>query len=666
MLFWAIDAGGSSTTAITSTGARWVRDSVNPISVGAAVAQDTLVALCQDIALHAEGRPSVGWLATAACDPADARTELTRVARLARLAGLRGELVVSNDALPWLLAPPLQGRGVIAVCGTGSGFLACNGQNEPVRVGGCEYLGSDEGSAFHLGLAGLRAAVRAADGRGSPTTLGDRLAQQFTAPVQQLARTLASQAFPKASVARLAPVVCEAWLADDPVATTIVDAAIEELILGMRAARDRARLTGNWYAAAGGGVLRGCPPLFDTLARRVRTELGGHDVTLITEPASTVLAALYEYLNNSLLAMPKTLDERSIAKTWLDEPSPAGALASQSFSSSIKTLTYRVPVTGTHSSKADSIQVGLCLTAYDGFCLNEALASARSLAVPIIDLPTDSSSKLIDLTRWGEDKDYRAELRAAIARSGLEVGCVSNSRDAQLLLGPHGPHTDPIFTGTAEEKAAHALRAAMHTVQLTADLGFRQVRLMLGVSDFARWLSWWGSEVTWSDNITAWTQAVQPVLDAAAAHGVTLLLELHAKQVAYDRSSAEQTLAAASAASTADVRLCIDPANQAAIGHDPVDAVRGWGVVLAAVHAKDLQYWRACGAPPDSGWSRYGPGPAFRFRALGAGNLPWPDIVAALHDERFTGVLYLEYQDALLSKEQGIHASLRLLRELLP
>lgn len=666
MLFWAIDAGGSSTTAITSTGARWVRGSINPISVGAAVAQDTLVAFCQDIALSAGGRPSVGWLATAACDPADARTELTRVARLARVAGLRGELVVSNDALPWLLAPPLHGRGVIAVCGTGSGFLACNGPNEPVRVGGCEYLGSDEGSAFHLGLAGLRAAVRAADGRGSPTTLGDRLAQRFTAPVQQLARTLASQPFPKPSVAKLAPVVCEAWLADDPVATAIVDAAVDELMLGMRAARDRAGLTGNWNAAAGGGVLCGCPPLFDTLARRVRTELGAHDVTLITQPASTVLAALHECLDNSQLTVPKGLDERSIAKIWLDGPSPAGALAVQSFSSSIESPIYWVPIAGTHGRKTDSIQLGLCLTAYDGSCLSDALASARALAVSIIDLPTDSSSRLIDLTRWGQDKDYRAALRGALGRSGLEVGCVSNSRDAQLLLGPHGPHTDPIFTGAAEDKAAHALRAALHTVELTADLGARQVRLMLGVPDFARWLSWWGSEVTWSENIAAWTQAVQPVLDAAAAHGVTLLLELHAKQVAYDRSSAEQTLAAASAASTTEVRLCIDPANQAAIGHDPVDAVRGWGPVLAAVHAKDLQYWRGRGVPPDSGWSRYGPGPAFRFRALGAGNLPWPDIVAALHDERFTGVLYLEYQDALLSREQGINASLRLLRELLP
>lgn len=648
MLRWAVDAGGSSTTAITSTGARWVRGSVNPSSVGAAAARDTLIALFQELAKQAGGRLSIGWLATAACDPADSRAELARVAGLARAAGLRGELVVSNDALPWLLAPPLCGRGVVVVCGTGSGFLACDGQEEPARVGGCEYLGSDEGSAFDLGLAGLRAAVQAADGRGIPTTLGDRLTQQFTAPVQQVARTLAGQAFPKAAVAALAPVVCDAWLAGDATATTIVTTAVAELVLGMRAARDRAGLTDGWSAAAGGGVLRGCPPLFDELARRVRTELGAHEVMLITEPASTVLAAVQACLHRDQLTLPVGLNERGAWRIRLDEPVRAGAL--------------RTPP----PESGATVRLGLCLTAYDGAGLPAALAGARGLEVPVVDLPTDSTSGLIDLARWADDGDYRAGLRAAIRGSGLEVGCVSNSRDAQLLLGPHGPHTDPVAPGAAADKAAYALRAALYTIQLTADLGAPQVRLMFGVPDFARWLSWWASEVSWADNITAWAQATRPVLDAAAAHGVTLLLEPHAKQVAYDRPSAEQTLAAAAAASAADVRLCIDPANQAAIGHDPVDAVRGWGPVLAAVHAKDLQRWNGRGAPRDPGWSRYGPGPAFRFRALGAGNLPWPDIVAALLDEDFAGVLYLEHHDALLPPEQGMSASFRLLQELLP
>ena len=70
----------------------------------------------------------------------------------AQAAGLCAELVVSNDVTPLLLAAPPEVGHVIAVCGTGTAFLATNGRSAPARVGGCEYLGSDEGSAFDLGL----------------------------------------------------------------------------------------------------------------------------------------------------------------------------------------------------------------------------------------------------------------------------------------------------------------------------------------------------------------------------------------------------------------------------------------------------------------------------------------------------------------------------------
>jgi sugar phosphate isomerase/epimerase len=114
------------------------------------------------------------------------------------------------------------------------------------------------------------------------------------------------------------------------------------------------------------------------------------------------------------------------------------------------------------------------------------------------------------------------------------------------------------------------------------------------------------------------------------------------------------------------VPLHIDPANLAANGHDAVSAVRGWGHDLAAVHAKDLQRWRGSDAPRGAGWSRYGPGPAIRFRALGAGELPWPAIVAALLDESYRGVIYVEHEDALLPTEQGIANSVALLNSLVP
>ncbi|WP_165990268.1 TIM barrel protein, partial [Streptomyces sp. YIM 98790] len=580
-----------------------------------------------------------------------------RVAGLAREAGLGGQLAVSNDTVPWLLAPPLAGRGVVAVCGTGSGFLARSERGVPVRVGGCEYLGSDEGSAFDLGLAGLRAAVRAVDGRAGPTALADRLAARSGLPAPELARQLAGRAFPKAAVAALAPVVCAAWLDGDATAAALVRAALDELVRGAATARDRAGLTGGWSAAVGGGVLRGCPRLSEAFARRLRTELGAGEVVFVGDPAGTVLDGLATCLDGGRLRLAAWQEESGIRRTDLS-PAPAATRPRPR---------KRRPGPGRQADPDPQTgpRLGVCLTAGLGPGPDRALAAARRLGAGTVDLPTDSTAALVDLGRWAGDRDCRSALRALVRASGLRVGCVSNSHDTLLLLGPHGPHTDPVCPGTGAEKRAHALRAALDTVRLAADLGTAQVRLVFGVPDFARWMSWWGSTAGWADNITAWERAARPVLAAAAAHGITLLLEPHPKQVAYDRTSTELTLAAAARTEGAAVRLCIDPANFAAIGHDPVDAVRGWGTALAAVHAKDVQHWTGGGPPTGPGWTRYGPGPAFRFRAAGTGTLPWGELLAALAAERFTGVVYAEHQDALLTARDGMDTALRTLRGLL-
>lgn len=296
MRYWAIDAGGSSTTALLDDGTRWRQGSVNPASVGAPAAERGLLDLLRALAGRLSGQPASGWLATAALDADAPQRELDRFTRLAGAAGLTGTLVVSRDILPLLLAPPLRGRGVAVVCGTGSGFLAGDGVHAPHSIGGCEYLGSDEGSAFALGLGGLRAAVRGADGRAAPTALGAAIAEHTGASAQELARRLAAQPYPKASVAALSACVCRCWLDGDPVAGEVVGAALGELLHGVRTARDSVRLTEGWSATLTGGVFRGCPEFAEALRTRIAGELGADTPpTVVDDPPGVVLAALREH-----------------------------------------------------------------------------------------------------------------------------------------------------------------------------------------------------------------------------------------------------------------------------------------------------------------------------------------------------------------------------------
>jgi sugar phosphate isomerase/epimerase len=314
------------------------------------------------------------------------------------------------------------------------------------------------------------------------------------------------------------------------------------------------------------------------------------------------------------------------------------------------------------------MRLGMCLAAFGGSDLETALRRTAGFGPLCLDLPTDTTLGLVDARRCFADSGYRDEVAtalAAVAADGRPVTCVSNSRDAQLLLGPHGRHTDAVLPGSAADKRAHAVRCAIGAIRLAERLGAGTVRLLVGCPDFARWLSWWGSDVSWADNIAEFLAQAEPILAAARESGVVIALEPHPKQIIYDRASAEMLFAAGQQWAPT-LALCVDPANMAAMGHDPLQAVRGWHARLAAVHAKDLQTWTGDGVPPGKGWSRYGPGPPIRFRALGLGTLDWPGIVSALTDEGFQRVLYVEHEDVLLPRQQSIGQSLALLRELLP
>jgi N-acetylglucosamine kinase-like BadF-type ATPase len=296
---YCIDAGGSGTSVQAWNGERWSLPSVNPSSVGQDSSDRSLADLFRRIRAHAAQashscpRPAI-WLASASVDRATIVVELRRCASAARAAGLCAELFVTNDVTPLLLGAPPDVGHVIAVCGTGTAFLATNGRSAPARVGGCEYLGSDEGSAFDLGLRGLRAAVCGLDGRGQRTALSDLLAAEAGVPVPELARRLARMPFPKAAVAALAPIVLRAWLSADAAAADVVDAVVGELIAGIRAARDAAAVAPGWRLSVTGGVVTGCPEFFRKLAAAA-VGLGAGPVTLVHEPTAVLLAALAPY-----------------------------------------------------------------------------------------------------------------------------------------------------------------------------------------------------------------------------------------------------------------------------------------------------------------------------------------------------------------------------------
>ena len=150
----------------------------------------------------------------------------------ALLALLRVECVaVTSDAVI-AHAGALDGEpGVVLIAGTGVVALAI-GADGALRTadGWGPWLG-DEGGGAWIGAAGLRAALRAHDGRGPSTTLLDAARARFGAP-----ETWPAQLTGAAALASFAPDVLAAE--GDAAALAIVSAAAEALAATARAAGD--------------------------------------------------------------------------------------------------------------------------------------------------------------------------------------------------------------------------------------------------------------------------------------------------------------------------------------------------------------------------------------------------------------------------------------------
>jgi N-acetylglucosamine kinase-like BadF-type ATPase len=333
-LWTVVDAGGT-TSVVQSRQGRTEHPSVNPASVGGHVAAAGMRALFAHIARTA---PSDGpaWFATAGLDPAAPGEELSRIQDGAAAVRFRGSVVVSSDIVALLLVGLLGGTGngrlagraadtgaVAVVAGTGSGVRAGQLNAPPVTIGSQEYLASDEGSAFTLAQDGLRAAVRARDGRGPASVLAERFERRTGRPLDRLARDLARTPFPKAAVAALADVVTGAWQDGDAVAGDVVEQALEDLETAALAGVRRAALRRGWRAVLSGGVFSGSGAMRDAFGDRL-SAAGAAELMTVADPAESV----FRSLSTAVDPVPRSWLGAAVwvldPAAWLGDPPTAG------------------------------------------------------------------------------------------------------------------------------------------------------------------------------------------------------------------------------------------------------------------------------------------------------------------------------------------------------
>lgn len=297
VVLFAVDAGGSGTRVRiappNSAEVSHLFDTINPSSTdrdrSERVLDDIVDFLGSVVAAAGRGAGEVrGTFASAAVTPGSVDAVAALVADALRARSLWGRVVVTNDAVPLLLAPPVRGHGAVLVCGTGSVVLAGTGDGPAVRVGGHEYIGSDQGSGYAIGRYGLMRAVREVDGGRGPSALRARIEDHHGCSVVELARSLAETPFPKRDVAALAPLVIAAWAQDgDEAATAVLDTAFDELRELVACARDRVGGDLERWALIG-GLLLGFPPFLERV-RSILVQVNGPRV--VAEPHENCLTA---------------------------------------------------------------------------------------------------------------------------------------------------------------------------------------------------------------------------------------------------------------------------------------------------------------------------------------------------------------------------------------
>lgn len=157
-------------------------------------------------------------------------TEAARLfARVAASLLTARSMQVDNDAAVALAGALACRPGVIVIAGTGSVAFGRDSTDREARVGGWGYLFGDEGSGFAIGLAGVRAALRARDRVGPPTTLEERIPQQSGRRLSEIPLLYYEGKIQRSEVAALAPAVTSAAAAGDSVALSIVMEAAQGL-----------------------------------------------------------------------------------------------------------------------------------------------------------------------------------------------------------------------------------------------------------------------------------------------------------------------------------------------------------------------------------------------------------------------------------------------------
>lgn len=234
-----VDGGGSSTRVLVANESGEViahaEGTGSTMSPGRAEHSSGVIVPLIKSALESLGenaeRPSLVYAGIAGTGREEERRALEEELRNSDVAD---DAMVTTDAEIALYDAFGDGPGILLIAGTGSIAFGRGPTGVLARCGGWGTTFGDEGSGAWIGRRALSAVAAASDGREPETALTGAIltACQVNEPDELIPWALAADT---AAFAALAPIVVAAAVAGDQRASSLINIAVEELVLHVRA-----------------------------------------------------------------------------------------------------------------------------------------------------------------------------------------------------------------------------------------------------------------------------------------------------------------------------------------------------------------------------------------------------------------------------------------------
>ena len=175
--------------------------------------------------------------------------------------------ILTHDAHIALVGGAGKQEGVIVISGTGAIVYGIDADGKEARASGWGYLLGDEGSGYDIAIKGLRAVVRAADGRDHPTALTNLILNriELNAPSELIRWVHAAS---RDAIAHLAEIVFDTARTTDSVAERIINEAADELVLAASSVVGQLEFDGPFDLVLSGGNLTHQPMFADKFRHR--------------------------------------------------------------------------------------------------------------------------------------------------------------------------------------------------------------------------------------------------------------------------------------------------------------------------------------------------------------------------------------------------------------